>query len=368
MARDGSQPQGGSRETQNVAAAVKAALFAYQRGSSAQQGSRPVNNWPEEWLCKQCEATNWLTRGRCRLCQGPKQAGRFAALQPEDKRSWEEAAAGNGKAQGKGTGKGKGRDQQGGESSQGSGKGKDTRKGMPVAVSWAEKVKLAQAKAQSLEQVAAAARRAGSDAAEQLAREAKDARAKAAEEKPLPVRFQRLEERERAAATKVEAARQDLAQVHWRLEQAEKHLQAVQQEVAELQVELAATQPAAAAMKAGALVPAVRELLARLEGPSTTEDVDELVGRVHELLESRWPTPAGKLDEPLPDVTGPGGRGAKRAADEVNHADEEVWAEPSGGETTFEPLLALASVAQKSDAELGAMARHALLKQRGSPY
>ena len=121
-------------------------------------------------------------------------------------------------------------------------------------------------------------------------------------------------------------------------------------------------------MKAGALVPAVRELLARLEGPSTTEDVDELVGRVHELLESRWPTPAGKLDEPLPDVTGPGGRGAKRAADEVNHADEEVWAEPSGGETTFEPLLALASVAQKSDAELGAMARHALLKQRGSPY
>ena len=347
-----------------MAAAVKAALFQFSREPGARcagnQAGPRTQQWPE-WSCQACGTTNWAARPSCRRCGGPKQAGAFASLQ--------EAAPSPSK------GKGKDQSTTGGSSSvqvkgdrRGLGKGKGSSKNQPEPVPWAEKVKLAQAKAQSLEQVAAAARRMGSCAAEQLAQEAKDARAKAVEERPLPMRFQRLEERGAAAAAKVEAARRDFVQAESRLEQAEKHLQAVQQELTELQVEMAAAQPAATGMKADALVPAVRELLARLEGPSTTEDVDELVSRVHVLLESRWPTPAGKLDEPLLDSTRPRGRGAKRAADEASDPDGEDWAEPSGGDTTFEPLLALASAAQTSDAELGAMARHALVKHRGNPY
>ena len=75
-------------------------------------------------------------------------------------------------------------------------------------------------KALSLEQVAGAARRAGSEAAERLAQEAKDARARAHSAKPVAVRLQQAEERLGLAEEKVAAAQQALEQASQRLQQA----------------------------------------------------------------------------------------------------------------------------------------------------
>jgi hypothetical protein len=97
-------------------------------------------------------------------------------------------------------------------------------------VAWAKKIRLAQAKAQSLEQVAAAAKRAGAATAGNLAAEAAHARQAATEEKPLHVRLERVEERLAVAAAKVDAAQDALEQAQKQTEQAGQHLRAVQLE------------------------------------------------------------------------------------------------------------------------------------------
>ena len=257
----------------------------------------------------------------------------------------------------------------------GSGKGKGASKSMPGPVSWAEKVRLAQAKAQSLEQVAALARKVGSETARDLAREAEEARKKATGEKPLYARLQRMEERETAATQKLSLAEAELAQAQRRADQAESHLQAVRREKESLQQEMSEERlEGQEGPAADVLVPAVRELLARLEGPAaTSEDLEEVVGRLHMALESAWPTPAGKLDVPLVDELRPGqasaARGEKRQLSSAQDADFESGDE-GPGEMQEAPRnnfrTQLVAAPEKSDAEVGAMARKALA--RPSPY
>lgn len=340
------------------AKALRASLFDFGRGGGAKSGGNGGVR-SGDWPCGVCSYLNWGVRQVCRVCKGGKvQAGRVVQQRGV------QVVQGRGGLVQRGTGLQRGA---GGGAGKGKGAGKQ-----PEAMTWAEKVQLAQVKAQSLEQVAAAARRAGSATAGQLAQEAKQARVAAAEGKPLHVRLQRMDERLTAATAKVNVAREAAEQAQRRLEQAEGHLQAVGQDKETLQKELSEmTEHAAQVTRpprgqvAGQLASAVQTLLSKLEQGRTPEGCDEtqdVVGKLHALLEQMRPTPAGRLDEALVDD---GTRGQKRGADdgaELSDYDEDRFATPALPQEMLDGFDE--SAFDKTDTELADMTRAALKKQR----
>ena len=324
-----------------MAAAVKAALFTFSK-------SPPSQRVQPEWPCKACGATNWVTRVCCRRCQGPKLGTSFSALQSNA------VAAGNGGKSKGGKGKGKGN-----QAAQG-----DT---------WADRVRLAQVKAQSLEQLAAQAKRAGTAAAPQLAEEAKAARMEAKTAKPVHLRLGRTQERLVAAEEKLAAAQAAHDQAAKRMAQAQCHVEEVQAELEHLQQEVAGAQPTGAT-DVELLIPTVRDLLARLERgrtPDGCEEMAEVVGKLHTLLEETEPTPAGRLDEALPDEMVWGAEQMQRGAKRVVPSDDaEDFADASGDVDAVcfaRDLQSKLWSESMSDAAFGAAAK-AALGRRVTPF
>ena len=99
----------------------------------------------------------------------------------------------------------------------------------------------------------------------------------------------------------------------------------------------------------------------------------DAVGRLHGLLEEARPTSPGGLDEPLVDECRSGAVGQKRRAPSENDhfvSDDDLAEEP--GEAKAAKYigafaLLMEQEGEKSDAELGAMAR-AVWKRRQQPY
>ena len=187
------------------------------------------------------------------------------------------------------------------------------------------------------------------------------------------------------AAAKVDAAQDALEQAQKRAEQAGQHLRAVQLEKSTLQKAMAEAPKEGTQASTGdatkALLPTVRELLARLERPGHSEALDEVVGRLHVMLEEVSPTPPGRLDEALVDELAEAHQGEKRkSAEEVVSDEDDELMGPSNAVTKRRAASETEEVAQhglwtqlaaspeKSDAEVGAMVRKALRGQRGSPY
>ena len=242
---------------------------------------------------------------------------------------------------------------------------------------WAEKVRAHNARAQSLEMLAAEAKRKGAAVAPQLAEEAKAVREEALAAQPRHERLRRLQERLGQAAEKEAAAAEALRQARQRHEQAQGHARGIRKELAAVEREPAAATESLA--PADELAPAVRELLARLERPAgTSEDLEEAVCKLHCLLEKTHPTPAGRLDEALVDDLDLDQRGLKRpktaeADDFSDDGDDDLLgpgsrpadegeAEGAPYNGYFVQLLEGPATQGKSDAELGAMARGALAR------
>ena len=241
---------------------------------------------------------------------------------------------------------------------------------------WVEKVRAAQEKAQMLEQMAAQAKRAGVEAAPNLAAEAKAARQVAHDAKPVAVRLQRAEERLGVAEEKLALAQKAFDQAAVRVQQATAHAEKVQAELGELQQEMAKAKPEPATAELGGrgdcqLAVTVRRLLAKLEQgrtPDGCDETQEVVGKLHALLEKAAPTPAGRLDEPLVDECVWGRKRAADLPDGSSENDEDLPGPcanpPQGWMQDFFDDAAF----DKSDAELAAMTRSALTQHRGRPY
>ena len=95
---------------------MKAALFRFGHSGHRQTESGRKGQAPE-WTCRPCGASNWADRQVCRRCKQPRQQQQL-----------HEATGKTGKGNGKGLGK--------------------PPLVRPEPVTWAEKVRLAQAKAQ----------------------------------------------------------------------------------------------------------------------------------------------------------------------------------------------------------------------------
>ena len=328
--------------------AVKQALFTmgYKAPANGRRGQR------EEWRCSECSYSNWAARQVCRQCGKP----------------WASTAAGAPPRQtqrkgGQGKGKGSGRPDH-----------RPVVGGAPVAGS--ERQPQVQDQAATLEQLAAAAKRAGAQSAVMLAQEAKSAREAAVAAKPLHVRLGRVKQRLEQAEHKETEAQQAAEQAQARWAQASAHTETVRKELAEVEAEVTADRgPAAAPATKSHLVPAVRQLLGLLEQGRSCEGCDtvaEVVADLHRMVEAVDPTPAGQLDVALPDGFYEGvtttKHGVKRPGEQVDDAerDREV--------PCAEDAVALARELQHklwgdelTDAAFGAVAR-AALNRRMSPF
>lgn len=276
-----------------------------------------------EWTCETCGFSNWAVRKVCRQCKGHAQNG----AHEEPRR---QSRGGQGK---------------------GSGKTQFAPRALPVSA-WERGPPRDPVAA--LEQVAAAARRVGAQAASALTEEARAARHAAVAAKPVHVRMGRVQDRLEVALAKQKEAEAALEVAMARAQQAASHTQTVREELAAVEAEVG---KAVAPASGDAVTKSLRELLAVLESSN--------------VLGSQacaHPSPSQlKLMEVMQACHASVGISAAVEEDFADMEEALEAAEPRQQVDVWEQSLRSAAASAQSDAEFGAMARAALV-QRGAPY